>query len=174
MGTLIRATEAVYATDTLGVRRLVAAAGDEYDPAAIPAVGILTTPDPAHAGLQPMPGYDELGELEVLEQLPGMDADQLAAVQAYERTHRARGSITRYGKTSTVVSGANEQPATLSSRQLTEGDDPVGFAYDKMTVDELQAEADRLALTVEGTGQGGNVLKSDLIAALRAHAATSE
>lgn len=41
-------------------------------------------------------------------------------------------------------------------------------SYDDQTVEELQAEADRRGLTVEGTGTGGNVLKSDLVAALQA------
>lgn len=40
--------------------------------------------------------------------------------------------------------------------------------YDKQPVEDLQAEADRRGLTVEGTGAGGNVLKKDLVDALAA------
>jgi hypothetical protein len=37
-----------------------------------------------------------------------------------------------------------------------------------MTVEDLQAEADRRGLEVTGTGSGGNVVKGDLVKALRA------
>ena len=40
--------------------------------------------------------------------------------------------------------------------------------YESQAADDLQAEAERRNLTVEGTGANGNVLKKDLIAALRA------
>lgn len=164
MGTLIRATENVYTQDQAGVRRLVAAAGDEYDPTQVPIVGIVTAPDPATASLVPLDGYDELSEPAVLELLPNMDAEQLAAVQAYERAHRARGTITRYGATSTVLTAADEPPITVPSRSLS--DVAPHDELERMSVPELQAEADRRELTVEGTGKDGNVLKADLVKAL--------
>ena len=37
---------------------------------------------------------------------------------------------------------------------------------ESLNVDELQAEADRRGLEVDGTGSGGNVVKADLLAAL--------
>jgi hypothetical protein len=40
--------------------------------------------------------------------------------------------------------------------------------YDSQQVDDLQAEADRRGIEVEGTGADGNVLKKDLVAALKA------
>jgi hypothetical protein len=46
---------------------------------------------------------------------------------------------------------------------------PARNAYEKRPADELQAEADRRGLEVEGTGADGNVLKKDLVAALEAH-----
>lgn len=38
--------------------------------------------------------------------------------------------------------------------------------YSGQSVEELQAEADKRGLEVEGTGKNGNVLKGDLVAAL--------
>lgn len=43
---------------------------------------------------------------------------------------------------------------------------PATARFEGMTKTELQAEADRLGIAVEGTGSGGSVLKSDLITAL--------
>lgn len=40
--------------------------------------------------------------------------------------------------------------------------------YDKKSVEELEDEVDRRGLEVEGTGADGNVLKKDLVAALKA------
>lgn len=40
--------------------------------------------------------------------------------------------------------------------------------YEDQSVDELEVEADRRDLKVEGTGKDGNVLKADLVAALEA------
>lgn len=45
---------------------------------------------------------------------------------------------------------------------------PSGVDYESMPVEDLQAEADRRDLEVEGTGSGGNVLKKDLVDALKA------
>lgn len=42
-------------------------------------------------------------------------------------------------------------------------------SYAAKSPEELQAEADRRGLNVEGTGKDGNVLKADLVAALEAH-----
>lgn len=39
-------------------------------------------------------------------------------------------------------------------------------AFDDLTVEKLQALADERGLTVEGTGQGGKVIKADLVNAL--------
>jgi hypothetical protein len=46
---------------------------------------------------------------------------------------------------------------------------PEPSAYEKQSADELQAEAERRGLEVDGTGADGNVLKKDLVAALEAH-----
>ena len=43
---------------------------------------------------------------------------------------------------------------------------PAGTRYDAMKPEELKAEADQRQVSVEGTGKDGNVLKSDLVAAL--------
>lgn len=165
MPTMIRATEKVYIEDEAGVRRLVAAAGDEYDPAVVPVIGIITRPDPAVAGLIPFQGYDELSEYAILEQLPDMSDEQLAAVQTYERSHLARGTITRYGRTSTITTAITEPEATVPARSLTDVS-PLE-ELERMSVPTLQAEADRRGLEVTGTGKDGNVLKADLVNALR-------
>lgn len=47
-----------------------------------------------------------------------------------------------------------------------------GSKYDGLTAEELQADADQRQLHVEGTGKDGNVLKADLVTALRAHDAS--
>lgn len=47
-------------------------------------------------------------------------------------------------------------------------DSAQGPGYDAESVEDLQAEADRRELSVEGTGSNGNVLKKDLVAALQA------
>lgn len=44
-----------------------------------------------------------------------------------------------------------------------------GRSYDDLPVEQLQAEADRRGLDIEGTGKDGNVLKADLVTALQAH-----
>ena len=54
-----------------------------------------------------------------------------------------------------------------SAADADTGDARTGDSYDDMKVDDLQAEADRRGLTVEGTGKDGNVVKADLIKALR-------
>lgn len=48
------------------------------------------------------------------------------------------------------------------------GGEPITGDYESHKPADLQAEADRRGLTVEGTGQGGNVLKADLVTALQA------
>jgi hypothetical protein len=54
-----------------------------------------------------------------------------------------------------------------------QADDPAEEAdaarsYDGMSAEDLQTEADRRKLSVAGTGANGNVLKKDLVDALRA------
>lgn len=39
--------------------------------------------------------------------------------------------------------------------------------FDAMSVEDLQARADSLGLTIEGTGSSGKVVKADLVKALR-------
>jgi hypothetical protein len=162
----VTATEPVYAEDANGVRRLIAAPGDSYDPNAVPVVGVITTPGqtPTNA---PLDDYDTLTEEQLLERLPSLSRDELAAVQAYERAHQARGSITRYGMVS--------QPVDVPSRaaRATAGTPEAGTTvvesrdYSDMPVDELQAEVDRRGLEVTGTGKDGNVVKADLVKALQ-------
>lgn len=50
----------------------------------------------------------------------------------------------------------------------TAPDTPASTGYEGQPVDDLRAEADRRGLTVDGTGTDGKVLKSDLVAALKA------
>jgi hypothetical protein len=159
------ATEPVYADDANGIRRLIAAPGDPV-PDEIPTFGVVTPTDPPAAALEPFAGYDALTEAEVLAQLETLPADDLEAVRAYERTHLARGSITRHGLMSTLVS-SRSTTAKVPAESTSEG-------YDEMTVEDLQAEVDRRGLTVAGTGAGGNVLKKDLVGALQHNDATTD
>lgn len=46
-------------------------------------------------------------------------------------------------------------------------DGAVDYEADGWSKDELQAEAEKRGLTVEGSGANGNVVKADLIAALQ-------
>jgi pyruvate/2-oxoglutarate dehydrogenase complex dihydrolipoamide acyltransferase (E2) component len=164
MANLIRATENVYAPDTDGIRRLVAAAGDDYDPNKIPVVGIITRHDPPAAALLPLDGYDELGEQQVLELLRNLDIEQLLAVHAYERAHLARGSITGYSQPTHIV-----DTDALADASDPGAPDTAPTDYAAMSVEDLQARVDGLELEVTGTGANGNVVKADLVAALRAH-----
>jgi hypothetical protein len=56
--------------------------------------------------------------------------------------------------------------AEIGNAPASDQGEPVD--YDSQQVDDLQAEADRRGLEVEGTGADGNVLKKDLVAALKA------
>lgn len=179
------ATERVYLTDANGIRRLAAAPGDVI-PEEIPAFGMVTPGDPQLAAIVPLDGYETLTEDQVVELLPGLSPDELVAVQAYERTHAARGSIVRYGQTSRVVTAGRKARRKQADARATadEAGDPRDVApedatvevpaastsqgYDAMSPEELQTEADKRGLSVVGTGSGGNVLKKDLVGALQA------
>lgn len=162
------ATEPVYVDDpnAPGVQRLIAAPGDEI-PADVPTVGVVTPPDPASVLSEPLDGYDALTEDDIVSRLPDLGADELAAVQAYEQAHQARGSITRYGLRSQVVTSARAKAKSVPAESTSEG-------YDSMSVEDLQAEADSRGLDVQGSGAGGNVVKKDLVAALQANDAQAE
>lgn len=162
------ASDRVFMEDANGVTRLVAAPGDVV-PATAPPLGVVTTPDPATATVEPFDGYDGLSAAEIVDRLAGLSAEELAAVQAYEQAHRARGTITRYGRRSRVVTSAKKDAAAVEvPAESTSG------GYDAMNVPDLQAEADRRGLEVQGTGADGNVVKADLVGALQADDATTE
>lgn len=162
MGTLLRATEKIYVQDRDGVRRLIAAAGDEYDPNKVPVVGVTTRHDPPEAALLPIDGYDTLTEQQVLDLLPDLDVEQLIAVHAYERTHLARGSITGYRNPTQIVDTANLDNVGEPGEPDTRAQD-----YGAMNVEDLQALVDERELEVTGTGKDGNVVKADLVKALQ-------
>jgi hypothetical protein len=146
--------------DEFGVKRLVATPGMVVPTTPPPTSGIATPgPHPA-AGVLPFDDYDTLTEEQVVERLAGLTDDELEHVRAYEQAHLARGSITRYGLASTVVTATRTTltPPAVSTSQ----------GYDAMSVEDLQAEADSRQLEVSGTGSGGNVLKKDLVSALQA------
>jgi hypothetical protein len=68
------------------VVRDVAGSGDDDG-----AVASTEAP-PSPAGLA-IPGYDSLAASQVVQRLDGLSTEELAAVAAYERTHRARRTI---------------------------------------------------------------------------------
>jgi hypothetical protein len=154
------ATEQIWSEeDEFGVRRLIATPGMVV-PTNPPAYGITTPPAHPQAGVAPFDGYDTLTEAEIVDRLSALSDSDLEHVRAYEQAHQARGAITRYGLTSTVVTGTKttlEPPAQSTSE-----------GYAAMKSADLQAEADQRGLTVTGTGAGGNVVKDDLVAALQA------
>lgn len=74
-----------------------------------------------------------------------------------------------------ILAGTRVPPDLIDAYAEATGDSQAAAAgtdeatnYNSMNVEDLQAEADRRGLTVEGTGKDGNVLKSDLVAALEA------
>ena len=60
-----------------------------------------------------------------------------------------------------------DQRAALAARATVPEDEGEDDDYDEWTKAELEAEANKRGLTVEGTGKNGNVLVSDLLTALR-------
>jgi hypothetical protein len=63
---------------------------------AVDAPPELPTEAPLEPGpLRPLPieGYDSLAAPQVLDRLDGLDAEELATVAAYERSHRHRRTI---------------------------------------------------------------------------------
>jgi hypothetical protein len=166
MAGFLTATEPVYVTDPNGVRRLIAAPGDAYDPATIPVVGVVTLPDAPESGVEPFDGYDDLTEAEVVALLPDLELEVLDAVRAYERAHLARGAIHRYGLVSRVVRSGGKRPKTVPAESTSEG-------YDGMSFTDLQAEVASRGLTVR-SGTRGPASKRDLVAALQADDARSD
>ena len=49
--------------------------------------------DPAAAAALAIPGYDSLSAMQVVQRLPGLTPEELAAVRAYEARHRGRKTI---------------------------------------------------------------------------------
>lgn len=159
---MTQAQARVYAVDGAGVRRLVAAPGDEI-PTGVEVAPLVTTqrqdPAPRQA---PLTGYDDLTEDEILELLPELDDEQLEVVRSYEAAGEARGSIVNYEVAAVVVDAGKDDTAAereVPAVSVTQG-------YDALKLAQLQEEADKRELSVSGTGANGNVTKSDLVAAL--------
>jgi hypothetical protein len=57
-----------------------------------PDPGEPDEPDPADQQL-PIPAYDQLAASQVVARLDGLDADDLLAVERYERAHRRRRTV---------------------------------------------------------------------------------
>jgi hypothetical protein len=68
------------------LQRFRSASTDEPDPAPAAAVG-------ADDGRLPIPGYDELGDKQLIAALPPLSQVDLATVEAHERAHRARPAV---------------------------------------------------------------------------------
>lgn len=66
----------------------------------------------------------------------------------------------------------NIQESALAAVEAASPAVPAG-AYSSASKDDLQAEADRRGLAVDGSGSGGNVTKDDLVGALEQHDATA-
>lgn len=100
------------------------------------------------------------------------------------RIIRARNVVYMDGKRRVDLFKGDELPANAPAElikrlDVTGGLEPLGEStpapqepitgdYGSHKADELQAEADRRGLSIEGTGAGGNVLKDDLVKALEA------
>jgi hypothetical protein len=84
----VGAADGAIAGDTAG-EELIIEVIDETGPAVAPATTVGGGAD------DPMPiqGYDLLAASQVVARLRGLDADQLAVVEAHERAHRNRSTI---------------------------------------------------------------------------------
>lgn len=171
------ATEPIYSPDADGVQRLVAAKGD-------PIPETVAAPTPVVTGPPPTPivselaiaDYASLTEAEVVERLGDLSPDELVAVRTYEQANAARGSITRYGLDTrpVAVSRRDVEPTPVGAvapEPVQPAAGPPEGGWDSLGVEELEAEADRRSLTVEGSGKNGNVTKKDLVAALEGQGA---
>jgi hypothetical protein len=65
---------------------------DGFDPGPDGYADLVAGPAPEPSALA-IPGYDSLAASQVVPRLAGLSADELAAVGAYERAHRARRTI---------------------------------------------------------------------------------
>lgn len=123
------ASEPVYMEDADGVTRLAAAPGDPI-PTSLPVTGIVTPEDPP-VFAEPFDGYNDLTEVEVIAKLEGLSDEELDAVRAYERAHRARGAIYLHGVTETGVAvtrstGSVDRPDTGRRRRTPQPADDSG------------------------------------------------
>jgi hypothetical protein len=138
------------------------AAGELVTAGAPSRPAVTSVPDPPEVVPEPVPGYDLLDEEAALALLPTLTAEQLAAVQVYERAHHARGSVVRWSRTSSAVTSPTAaHPVTAPARAMSEG-------YDALDLEELRAEVARRALRPRG--QTAAALRK----ALRDHDATAE
>lgn len=93
-------------------------------------------------------------------ELDGEEAERLQGLGAVEKPGESQK------READALAARREQlEAEIASLDATADS---GSSYEDQSKDELQAEADRRELTVEGSGSGGNVTKADLVAALRA------
>lgn len=121
------ATEPVYAEDRLGIKRLIAAAGDVI-PDVVPEYGIVTPRNTTASVVVPIDGYAEMSEDDVVALLPTLTDEQLASVQAYEAAHLARGTIVRFGRASKPIDVPKKRGRKTSATVAPEdfGDVPPG------------------------------------------------
>jgi hypothetical protein len=159
------ASEHVYSEeDALGVRRLIAAPGQPIAEGRRLTLGMAVAGPPVSAAGVPFDGYDELTEAEVLERMAQLGEDERDRVRAYEQAHRARGTITRYGVQSHVITGARRPDLDVPATSTAHG-------YESMPLDGeqgLRAEAERRGLEVTPTGSAGRAVKADYVRALQA------
>ena len=77
-----------------------------------------------------------------------------------------------FGVDRQIVAGQAVAPELLDAYAAQTGTEvsaaPAAASYDSLSVEDLNAEVARRGLTVTGSGKDGNVLKSDLVAALKA------
>jgi pyruvate/2-oxoglutarate dehydrogenase complex dihydrolipoamide acyltransferase (E2) component len=183
------ATERVYLTDANGIRRLAAAPGDVI-PQEVPAFGMVTPVDPQLAALVPLDGY---GASPRTRSSSGCRTCRPTSSPPCRHTSARTTPAGRSSGTArrrVVVTGgrkARRKQATDRAAAAAAGDardvapedatvevpaESTSQGYDAMSVEDLQAEADKRDLAVVGTGAGGNVLKKDLAAALQANDST--
>lgn len=174
------ANRRVYVTDGRGTKRLVATPGDVI-PEGVPSSGVPEQRvDPPSAAVEPLEGYDALSEAAVLALLADLSDEELAAVQAYERTHQARGAIHDYDRQVAVVVSADATPDTTAEtpeEPVTVPAESVTAGYESLSKAKLEAEVARRngeredgdAIEVSGNGT-----KADLITALQADDAKSD
>jgi hypothetical protein len=93
---------------------------------------------------------------------------QVVATRDVVVEDKAMGINRKLFKGQLVPADLHQAYADATGEDVPEPDTGESTDYESQPVEDLEAEAKRRGLEVEGTGANGNVLKADLVAALKA------